>query len=464
MGDTARLHALDLAWLEMEGDGPPIAIGTVAIAEGPAPTDDEVIALLAARLPRMPALHRVMDTSSLRRPSWHPAPGTPDLARHVHRIGAAGPTRDAAGRPDRGTRRWSGLDEAVSRIMETHLPGDRPLWDAWVVDGLPNGCWALVWRVHHTISDGVGAVFLLGHGFDLDPDGSGRTMADAAAEASRARQPRTGGATPRRSPLQRAADVLRGTAAHVAPALASLVPHAPSSLTAPVGDARRWVTVEIPLADVKSVGRAFGASVNDVVLAAVTGGFRDLLTARGDPVEGRIVRNLVPVSVRPPGEDGAGNHISALLCHLPVGLPDPAERLAAIHAAIDHGRGSHEPALASLLLGAVDLAVPAALQDAAVGTLGRTVPAWFFDTLTTNVPGPQYPVFVCGRQVLGMFPIIPVAGHTAITTGIFSYDGTLDVSVTGDGASAGDVGILADGMRREVVDLVATVSGSGGAT
>ena len=152
-----RLHALDLAWLEMEGDGPPIAIGTVALAEGPAPEPAELLALLADRLPRMPALHqRVAEQGrGVRRPVLRAAPGVPDLPGHLHRISAA--QTDPPGRE---------LDAVVSRIMEARLPGDRPLWDAWVVEDLPGNRWALVWRVHHTISDGVGALFLLGHGFD----------------------------------------------------------------------------------------------------------------------------------------------------------------------------------------------------------------------------------------------------------------------------------------------------------
>ena len=459
MGDT-RLHALDLAWLEMEGDGPPIAIGTVAVAEGPVPDDREVVDLLIDRLPRMPALHALLDDGGvgIRRPAWHPAPGAPDVAAHVHRIavGDAGPRGSGADR----------LDAAVSRIMEVRMPRDRPLWDAWVVDGLGAGRWALVWRVHHAISDGVGAVFLLGHGFDLAP-GGGRTLADAVVDAQRpadrptdrsARAAAPAPAPP--SPLQQVGGAVRSVAAHLRPAVASLVPHAPGPLTAPVGDRRRWVSAQVPLAEVKAARHRFGATVNDVVLAAVAGGFRTLLLHRGLEVEDRVVRNLVPVSVRGAGEDGVGNHISALLCHLPVGEADPAERIRRVRAGVGDGRAVGEPVGASLLLGAMDRALPAAVQDVAVSTLGRTVPAWFFDTLTTNVPGPQYPVFLAGRRVVAMHPIIPVAGHTAITTGIFSYDGMLDVGVTGDGESAADVDVLARGIRDAVAELAAAGPGS----
>ena len=105
----------------------------------------------------------------------------------------------------------------------------------------------------------------------------------------------------------------------VIPAATALIPRPPSRLAGPVGPGRVWVSVDIPLAEVKSTGRALGATVNDVVLACVTGGFRDLLVHRGEPVEGRRVRNLVPVSMRPPGDDSSQNRISGMLGHLPVG-------------------------------------------------------------------------------------------------------------------------------------------------
>jgi WS/DGAT/MGAT family acyltransferase len=253
--------------------------------------------------------------------------------------------------------------------------------------------------------------------------------------------------------LSHALDAVRGAAPHVIPAVTALIPHPPSRLTGPVGQSRVWVSVDIPLAEVKHTGRALGATINDIVLACVAGGFRDLLVLRGDQVEGRVVRNLVPVSTRAPGDGSAQNQVSAILGHLPVGITDPVERLAQVRAGVEHGREVGTPALATGLLGLVDRAVPAAVQDVAVAAVGRTAPAWFMDTLTTNVPGPQFPVYLCGRRVLAMYPLIPVAGHTCITTGIFSYDGTLNVGVTGDADQAGDVEVLARGISRAAAEL-----------
>lgn len=448
------MRALDAVWLEMEGHGPPIAIGTVAVADGPAPGDDDLLAMLAERLPAMPRLHQepAPGRVGLRRATWVEAEQL-DLTTHLHRVSPTG----------RGDR--AGLDAVVGGIMETRLPDGRPLWDLWIVDGLEEDRFAVVWRVHHSIADGLGALSLLGGGFDLGPEG-GRTLADAVAEAGSAATAARRAAAPqgRLGALRAAARASVAVAGALPGAAVTARPRLPGPLTGPVGPHRRWASVDVPLAEVKAVGRAAGATVNDVVLAAVAGGFRDLLHRRGQPVRGRVVRNLVPVSVRSGGDAGPDNQVSALFAHLPVGLADPRERLAAVVATAGTLKRARAPVIGSALLGVLDRAAPSRVQDLLVATAGVVGPAWFFDTLTTNVPGPQFPVWFCGRRVHAMYPVIPVAGRTRITTGVFSYDGTLNVGVTGDGDHAGDVRVLADGIRTAVQELSGLLgrSGSGG--
>lgn len=440
MGDQ-RLHALDLAWLEMEGSGPPIAIGTVSVLDGPAPDDAEILDLIAERLPHMPLLQQEVADHALRRPPLHPS-DEPDLSAHLHRV-------QVPARLGRADQRYPGLAEAVGRVCEVRMPDGRPRWDAWVLTGLPGGRWAFVWRVHHAMVDGVGAVATLGHGFDTEPQG-GLSLADLV---------RLSGAGAGSGGHRGAVASVRAAVPHLAPALAGLLPHRPSSLTGPVGPRRRWASAEIPFDAVRTVRRALDVTVNDVVLACVAGGFAALLAHRGEQVRGRVVRNLAPVSLRPLGDDEPGNHISALLTPLPVGVEDPVARLREVAARVRHGKGSHEADLIWLLLGAIDHTVPAPVQDLAVGTAGRTLPAWFFDTITTNVPGPPVPVYILGRPVQAMYPIIPVAGHTCVTTGIFSYAGRLCIGVSGDADRAGDVEVLAEGIARAADELYQHVAG-----
>lgn len=425
-----RLHALDTAWLAMEGDGPPIAIGTVAVAEGPAPSDGEIADLLMERLPDMGRLReRLVHGGTLRRPSWS-TDATAALAHQTHRVECCA--------------EHGGLDAMVSGIMETRMPRDRPLWDLWVAQDADSDRWALVWRVHHSVADGLGALVLLGHAFDLQP-GPGRTLADLAAESGRSRSASRqlrAGLAELPTALRRLPDVV-----------GAVLPKSPSPLTGPVGDRRRWVSVTVPLDEVATVRAALGGTVNDVVLAGVAAGFRQLLEHRGQPTRGRSVRNAVPVSVRPPAGVRSDNEVSLLLARLPVGVDDPVERLRRVRREVAAMRAFGVPVALAGLLGLADRLVPEAVLAAGVRTAGRTVPAWFLDTLTTNVPGPRVPVYLAGRRVQAMFPIIPVAGHTRITTGIFSYDGSLHIGVTGDGEHAADVDVLAAGIRAGVAEL-----------
>jgi len=450
---TDRLHAIDAVWLEMEGSGPPIAIGVVAVAEGPPPGDAEVIQMLAERLPTMSGLRQrlVPDPTRLRRAARVEAEHV-DLAAHVHRV------------PARTSPAHGGLDGAVGSIMEQRLPPGQPLWDLWVVEGLdgqPHGRWAVVWRIHHTITDGLGAIALFRRAFDVTPDGE-LSMSDAVRSATeqpaarrddRTPERRRGAVRPSGVDLRHAFGTVTSVAAHLPSVLATLVPQVPTSLTAAVGDRRTWCSADVPLSQVEAVRRAYGVTVNDVALAAVAGGFRDLLLNRGERVDHRGVRNLVPVSMRPTGESRAGNLVSGLLGNLPVGVADPVARLRAVRAAVTHGKEGHAAALFSLWLDVVDHTVPSFVQDVAVRAAGRWAPSWFFDTLTTNVPGPAFPVYLLGRRVTRMYPLIPVAGRTPIITGIISYDGRLNIGVTGASGPAGDVRVLARGIRRCVGEL-----------
>lgn len=431
-----RLHALDTAWLAMEGDGPPIAIGTVAVAEGPPPSDGEIADLLMERLPDMGRLReRLVHGGPVRRPAWT-TDATAAFGQQTHRVECCA--------------EHGGLDAMVSGIMETRMPRDRPLWDLWIAQDADADRWALVWRVHHSIADGLGALVLLGHAFDLQPQ-PGRTLADLAAESGRSRsvaEQLVAGLTALPASLPRLPDVV-----------GAVLPRSPSALSGPVGARRRWVSVTVPLDEVGAVRSALGGTVNDVVLAGVTAGFRRLLEHRGLPTRGRSVRNAVPVSVRPRAGVRSDNEVSLLLAPLPVGVEDPVERLDRLRREVAAMRAFGVPVALAGLLGLADRLVPAAALDAAVRTAGRTVPAWFLDTLTTNVPGPQQPVYLAGRRVQAMFPIIPVAGHTRITTGIFSYDGALHIGVTGDGEHAADVDVLAAGIGAGVAEL-ATLAAS----
>jgi WS/DGAT/MGAT family acyltransferase len=246
--------------------------------------------------------------------------------------------------------------------------------------------------------------------------------------------------------------------------LAGLVrPTAESSLNGPIGPHRRWDWARTTLADVKRVRNALGGTVNDVVLTVLTRGFRDLIMARDESPDGRVVRTLVPVSVRLADERGVyNNRVSAMFAELPVGIADPAERLAAIRKQMD-GLKESKQAVAGEVLTSLSGFAPALLL--AVGTrVAFRIPQRNVNTVTTNVPGPQQPLYACGRQMLEVFPFVPIAGHLRVGVAIFSYNGMLNYGVTGDYDTAPDVGVLCRGVEDGMAELLKLAGDDSGAS
>ncbi len=233
-------------------------------------------------------------------------------------------------------------------------------------------------------------------------------------------------------------------------------PTGSSSLTGPVGPHRVWSRAEIPLRDVAAVRAALGGTVNDVVLTVVCGGLRDLLESRGESVEDRTIRALVPVSVRRPGERGVyNNRVSAMFAELPVGVEDPAARLDALHRQMDGLKQSKQAVAGDVLTSMSGFAPPMLL---ALGTrIAARSPSLGVQTGVTNVPGPQQALHTLGRRLLASFPFVPVIGQVRVSIAIFSYNGWLYFGVTADCDSSSDIGILTAGIERSMAELLALV-------
>jgi diacylglycerol O-acyltransferase / wax synthase len=207
---------------------------------------------------------------------------------------------------------------------------------------------------------------------------------------------------------------------------------------------------------VKDIRTSLGGSVNDVVLAAVSRGYRDLLLAHGEEVEGRTVRTLVPVSVRKEDEQGTyNNRVSAVFAELPVGVADPVERLGAVRRQMDRLKTSGQAVAAETLTSLSGFAPPLLL---AVGTriafkAARRLPRTPIETVTTNVPGPQQPLYACGRKLEIAYPYVPLASPVRVGTAIFSYDGHLTFGVTADRDAIEDVEVLTRGIEAGIDEL-----------
>jgi diacylglycerol O-acyltransferase len=369
------------------------------------------------------------------------------------------------------------LQNLVGRLMSQQLDRARPLWEMWTIEGLDHGRWALLTKLHHAMVDGVSGAELLSVVLDdeRDPEAaatdewtperqpSGVELAGRAL-AARAASPVAGArevlASPRRAALEAA-----GTARGLLTMSGVLRAPPRSSLNGPIGPHRRWAWARSELSEVKRVRNGFGGTVNDVLLAAISGGFRELLAARGETTD-RVVRTLVPVSVRLPEEHGTyNNRVSAIFADLPVAIADPAERLASVRAQMEHLKHSAEAVAGDVLVGLSGFA-PAMLLSLGLRAATR-VPQRNVNTVTTNVPGPQKPLYAGGRRMLECFPYVPLGGHVRVGVAIFSYDGGLGFGVTGDWDEAPDIEVLCRGIEGSMAELVAaadsgTASSPGG--
>jgi WS/DGAT/MGAT family acyltransferase len=254
--------------------------------------------------------------------------------------------------------------------------------------------------------------------------------------------------------VARVAEVVRGLSA-----AAGLVRPTPaSSLNGPIGPHRRYAWAATTVEDVKTVRRAVGGTFNDVVLAVITRGFRDLLIERGESVD-RVVRTLVPVSVRARDTSGKAvgdgtydNKVSAMFASLPVGEADPVARLHSISAQMAGLKESKQALAGEALTSLSGFAPPVLL---AVGTrLASRAAQRNINTVTTNVPGPQQPLYAAGRRMLKTFPYVPLAGQVRIGVAIISYNGQLNFGITGDYDTAPDLDVLANGIEDGMAELL----------
>ncbi len=451
------MSPLDASFLHVEDSVTHMHIGSVGIFEGPAPGPGEVKAAIAARLPLVPRYRQKVRfvPLALGRPAWVDDPHF-NLDYHVRRTALPRPGGDEE------------LQNLVGRVMSQQLDRAKPLWELWVAEGLDDGRWALISKSHHCMVDGVSATDLLSVILSTDrestpqaPDawkaGPEPNPAELVAHslALRAASPYEAVRTllsaargPRRVARQ-AAGVARGLA-NLRPLLS---PTASTSLNGPIGPHRRWDWAHARLSDVKQIRQAHGGTVNDVVLAAITGGFRELLLSRDESVEGRVVRTLVPVSVRAEEERGTyNNKVSAMFAELPVSLDDPVERLNALHEQMQELKASGQ-AVAAERLTALGGFAPAMLL-ALAGRVGSRLPQSSINTVTTNVPGPQQPLYLVGRRMLEAFPFVPLGGQVRVGVAIFSYDGGINFGVTGDRDSAPDIGVLCAGIEHGIAELL----------
>lgn len=453
------LNSLDASFVDAEDQdqNASFAIASIAIFEGPAPSHEEFLSAIAARLPLVPLYRRKLRKVPLNLgpPVWVEDPNF-DLSYHVRQTALPAPGGDEE------------LRRLMARVMTQRLDRDFPLWEYWLVQGLDQGRWALISKVHHCMVDGVSGTDLYRVVFDVSPDVPAPPAVDttpvpsepsdlqlaARATLNAALLPlqEVGAlqhalATPGLS-VRRAAGALRG----MAKMAGALRPAAESSLSGPIGRQRRYTWARASLDDVKAIKGQLGGTVNDVFLAAISSGYRALLLARGEEPTRSMVPSLVPVSVRKEGEENIyENRVSALVAELPVDIADPVERLAAVKAQMSGLKASNEADAGEAVVSLSHFA-PYPLASMFV-RFGFSLPQRQIVTVTTNVPGPRQPLYGLGRRLVEIIPYVPIATTLRTGVSIFTYTGNVTFGITGDYMSNPDIDLFAQGIEAGVREL-----------
>jgi WS/DGAT/MGAT family acyltransferase len=453
-----RLNPMDAQFVDAEDEdrNASFAIASVAIFEGPAPSYEEFYAAVEGRLPLVPIYRRKLRTVPFRLgpPVWVDDPNF-DLHYHIRQTALPAPGGDEQ------------LANLVALVMTQRLDRHFPLWEYWLVEGLGDSRWALISKVHHSMVDGISGLDLYRVVFDLTPEPAppavdtrqvaaepnGLALAASAAADLVARPVR--GAMAFAGALTRPRDTLRQasqTARAVAKIAASASPAVGSSLSGPISRQRRYAWARGSLSEVKAIKNELGGTVNDVVLAAISSGFRTLLLSRGEQPEPHMIPSLIPVSTRAPGEEGIrDNRVSVMLADLPVHLSDPVERLGAVRVEMSALKTIRAESAAEALV-ALGRFTPYPLASQVV-RLGYRIPHDEIATVTTNVPGPQQPLYSLGRKLVEIIPYVPIATNLRTGVSIFSYCGQLTFGITGDYATTPDIGILARGIEHGIEEL-----------
>ena len=432
-----RLTALDSTFLHLEDHSSAhMHVAMVMVFEGTAPTLDELVAHILSRLHLVPRYRQRLAHVPLDqgRPVWADDPHF-NPYYHIRHTALPRPADDAA------------LKRLAGRLFSQRLDRSKPLWEIWLVQNMSGGRFALVAKTHHALVDGVSGVDITTVLFDTAREpaptaqpapwsakplpGPAKLLGEALIERSTVpAEMLRGGRALLRAPRRAVAQVKDGLTSVGATALAGIkAPAPPSPLNVEIGPHRRYTYIDADLTTFKAIKDSLGGTLNDVVLAAVSLALGRYLRGKGEDTEGLILRAMVPVSVRSKAQRGAlGNQVAAMWAPLPVGVENAAEALRKIAASMDDLKKSGQAVGAQVLTNLAGFAPPTILSQAARLQARQQ----FFNLVVTNVPGPQFPLYLLGRRLEVLYPVVPLAQRQALGIAVMSYDGHLGFGLLGD--------------------------------
>jgi diacylglycerol O-acyltransferase / wax synthase len=454
-----RLSGLDASFLHLEDASAHMHVAGVMLFEGSPPPYDELLETFEQRLPLVPRYRQRLAFVPFGqgRPKWVDDPHL-NLRYHVR----------STALPSPGTERQ--LQDLAGRVFSQQLDRDKPLWEVWLVEGLEGDRFAMLSKTHHALVDGISGVDIISVLFDTSPEPAVPTApgdrwlprplpskAQLLAEAllERATIPTEVARSVRRvfRGPRRVVGAARDAAVGVgAMAWAGLNPAPKSPYNRPIGSHRRFTWVRASLRDVKGIKDSLGGTVNDVVLATVAGALGRHLRRRGQNTDGLELKAMVPVSVRQDIERGAlGNRVAAMMAPLPVWCQEPMARLDIVREELKGLKSSGQAVGAQVLTDLSGFA-PSTILDQASRLAGRQR---FFNLVVTNVPGPQFPLYLLGRRMLDPFPMVPLAKGQGIGVALLSYDGAINFGIVGDYDLLWDLDDFGDDLRESLAELAA---------
>jgi diacylglycerol O-acyltransferase / wax synthase len=450
-----RLSGLDSSFLHLERGPAHMHVASTTLFEGPAPDYVQLREHLASRLHLVPRFRQKLAFVPLGqgRPRWVDDPHF-NIEYHL---------RHTALPPPGGEDQ---LRTLAARVFSQRLDRSKPLWEMWLVEGLEDERFALVTKSHHCLVDGVSGVDITTVLFDASadaepiPDPPAWTPRPEPSDAALLGEALVERATTPGEVARGARALLRGPRQVARAGIDALEAAGtfaragfgapPSPFNVDIGPYRRFATVRADLDEIKRVKNEAGGTVNDVVLAVVAGALGTYLRGRGYSTRELEMRAMVPISVRTADEHGAlGNRVSSFMAPLPVGIADPLQRLRAVSKAMGDLKESKQAIGATLLTELTDFAPPTiAGQAARLQSRQR-----FFNLVVTNVPGPQFPLYLMGRRLEAIFPMVPLAKRQAVCFGIMSYDGQVNFGLIGDYDAMTDLDLLAGDLQTSLDEL-----------
>jgi len=452
-----RLSSIDASFLTNETSSAHMHVGAILIFEGPPPGYEDFLDHVRSRLHLVPRFRQKLAFPPIEtgRPFWIDDPHF-HLAYHVRHSALPAPGSEEQ------------LRNIAGRLFSQGLDRSKPLWELWLIQGLEQNRFALVTKTHHALVDGVSGVDIATVLFDvkpvpepIEPDRDWVPQPSPSPAELAARGAVELSETPfklARRAVRAASNPMRTTRkvveagealGEVAWNFTNPAPEVP--LNAEIGSHRRFAWSRAELGDFKRIKDALGGTVNDVVLTVVSGALRSWLRSRGIKTEGLELRALVPVSIRAEDEHGQlGNRIAAMRGPLPVYIEDPVKRLDAVRRAMGSLKESKQALGAEVISRFNDFAPPTLLAQASRINFSTRL----FNLIVTNVPGPQIPLYVLGRELQDVFPVAFLPENHALAIAIMSYNGGIDFGLLGDYDRMEDIEMLATGLSESLGDLL----------